>query len=164
MQHNKPLTPEEILSYNNAFTQSLKAMGEVLQAERLAIIDEAMYISRTIERFLPIKEEELSSYASGDGANPLAGLSPGSTNITPDAEADLAPTDGQAEPKDDDLLYDNIIQALKLAQLNTVSAQQQLFTTSIAAITMGISEIYAEVDSPRTQDLSESPADPVNHQ
>lgn len=163
MQQNKPLNPEEILSYNNAFTQSLKAMGEVLQAERLAMIREAMYISRTIECRLPIKEEELFSNASVDGPNHLAGLSPGDADVKPNAEADFAQTDGHLEPKDDDPLYDNMIQALKLAQLNTVSAQQQLFITSISAITMGISEMYAEINS-GTQELSGSPADPVNHQ
>ncbi|WP_312175483.1 hypothetical protein [Chryseobacterium sp.] len=163
MEQNKPLDPEEILSYNNAFTQSLKAMGDVLQAERLAIIREAMYISRTIERRLPIKEEELFSNAAVDGPNPLAGLSPAGANVKPDAETDFAQTDDHVEPKDDDTLYDNIIQALKLAQLNTVSAQQQLFITSISAVTMGISEIYAEINS-GTQELSASPGDPVNHQ
>lgn len=153
MDPQEMLTPEQIVSYNEAFAKSLVQLTDASQHQLNGIVDTALRIAHAVAA---LSSQQSAGGTPEDPAETLKTLfrplsasqsaSQAASQAADSNSADNADTDGPAgqfDPWANNLQA--IVQALANAHHNATTAQQQANVTAQAATTLGITTLFNAV-------------------
>ena len=137
----KPLSPEQIVSYNQAFADSLIAIEGSINHQRNQIL--AMIISG-LNAMIMLGEKTITDDVTNRTQKVMSQLQEAIEKITPAGQiSDNAKV--SVDEVDESEWYNGMMRALFLAQQNAVSAQNQLDITAVAALSQLISAMLSIV-------------------
>ena len=131
------LSPTQIKAYNDVFVECLSQLNNLAHEQRAAVIQEASSVLQEINR--SVSENLPQRTAPSADTEP----EPAKTESLNTETANLQPITENPGSEDRDSFYNNLIQALSMAQQNAVNAQNQNYILAQASLTQGIMQMYS---------------------